>query len=80
MKFFPESTLQQLEFDKVKDLLAAHCKTEYAKTKALSLRIHTRKDFIEIALQQANEYKLLLQNGGYFPNDFVQNISKELKK
>ncbi|UEG48951.1 DNA mismatch repair protein MutS [Ferruginibacter lapsinanis] len=79
MKFFPESTLHQLEFDKVKDLLAAHCSTEYAKTKALSLRIHTRKDFIEIALQQANEYKTLLQSGGYFPNDFVHNISKELK-
>lgn len=79
MKFFPESTLHQLEFDTIKDLLAAHCSTEYAKSKALSLRIHTRKDFIEIALQQANEYKILLQSGGYFPNDFVHNISRELK-
>lgn len=79
MKFFPESTLQQLEFNTIKELLAAHCSTEYAKSKALSLRIHTRKDFIEIALQQANEYKTLLQSGVYFPNDFVHNISKELK-
>ena len=31
MKFFPESALVQLEFDKVKTLLEEHCKTEYAK-------------------------------------------------
>ncbi|MEO7263583.1 MAG: MutS2/Smr-associated SH3 domain-containing protein [Ferruginibacter sp.] len=79
MKFFPPSTLQQLEFDKIKELLAAHCRTEYARHKALQIRIHTRKDFIEKALQQANEFKILLQSGDYFPNDFVADIQKELK-
>lgn len=79
MKFFPESALTQLEFDKIKALLAAHCRTEYAKQKAEILRIHTRKDFIEIALQQSNEFKIILDSGGYFPNDFTVNISRELK-
>ena len=79
MKFFPESALTQLEFDKIKALLAAHCRTEYAKQKAETLRIHTRKDFIEIALQQSNEFKIILDSGGYFPNDFIVNISRELK-
>ena len=79
MKFFPESTLQQLEFDKIKDLLAAHARTEYAKSKATQLRIHTRIDYIQIALQQTNEYKTILQSGQFFPNDFVQNISRDLK-
>lgn len=79
MKFFPSSTLHQLEFDKIKELLAAHCRTEYARHKALQLRIHTRKDFIEQALQQSNEFKTLLQSGDYFPNDFVASIQKELK-
>ena len=79
MKFFPESTLHQLEFDKVKDLLALHCRTEYAKYKSLQLRIHTKKEFIEIALQQTHEFKIILQSGHYFPNDFTLNISKELK-
>ena len=79
MKFFPESTLQQLEFDKVKDLLAAHCKTEYAKNLSLNLRIHTKKEFIETALQQANEFKAILQSGLYFPNDFAANIQREIK-
>ncbi|MEO8772423.1 MAG: DNA mismatch repair protein MutS [Ferruginibacter sp.] len=79
MKFFPESTLHQLEFDKIKELLAAHCRTEYAKGKALHLRIHTKKEFIERELQQTNEFKILLQSGQYFPNDFPINISKEIK-
>jgi DNA mismatch repair protein MutS2 len=79
MKFFPESTIHQIEFDKVKELLATHCKTEFAKHRAQTLRIHTKKEFIALALQQANEYKILTQSGLYFPNDFPVNISKELK-
>lgn len=79
MKFFPESALVQLEFNKVKSLLAEHCKTEYAKDKAEELRIHTRKDYISLELQQSHEYKLLLQTGQYFPNDHTLNIAKELR-
>src|SRR5579863_3879998 len=79
MKLFPESALIQLEFDKVKALLGAHCKTEYARSKAENLRIHTRREFIELELQQSNEFKLLLQNSQYFPNDHALNLSKELK-
>jgi DNA mismatch repair protein MutS2 len=79
MKFFPETTLSQLEFDKVRDLLSAHCRNEYAKLKASRLRIHTRKEFIETELKQASEYKTLVQGGQYFPNDFPVTISRELK-
>jgi DNA mismatch repair protein MutS2 len=79
MKFFPESALVQLEFDKVKALLAAHAKTDLAKSKAESLRIHTKLEFIALELKQSNELKVLLQNGQFFPNDFVSNVSKELK-
>ncbi len=79
MKFFPESALVQLEYEKVKTLLAEHCRTEYAKTKANSLRIHTKKEFIELELQQSNEFKLITQSGLYFPNDFTSNLQKEIK-
>lgn len=79
MRFFPESTLLQLEFDKVKDLLAGHCRTDYARMKSLELRLHTRLEYIEAALQQANECKTLLASSVYFPNDFNQNISREIK-
>jgi DNA mismatch repair protein MutS2 len=79
MKIFPESALTQLEFDKIKALLAEHGNTEYARAKALDLRIHTRRDYILLELRQAHEFKILLQNGVYFPNDYTLNLAKELK-
>ena len=79
MKIFPESALVQLEFDKVEALLAEQCNTEYARAKAEDLRIHTRREFIELELRQSNEFKLLLQNGQYFPNDHTLNLARELK-
>lgn len=79
MRLYPESAASQLEFNKVKSLLKDHCKTEYAQEKAENLRIHTRKDYIELELHQTYEFKLLLQQAQYFPNDFTFNISRELK-
>ncbi len=79
MKVYPESATVQLEFDKVKALLHEKCRTEYAKSKALELRVHTRKDFIERELKQTHEYKGLLQNAIYFPNDYTLNLNKELR-
>jgi len=79
MKVFPESALVQLEFEKVKSLLLTHCRMEYAKLKAEQLRIHTRKEFIATELQQTHEMKLLMEQGQYFPTDYILNLSKELK-
>jgi DNA mismatch repair protein MutS2 len=79
MKLFPESASHQLEFDKIKELLIAHCRSEYAHNRAKDLRIHTHKKFIEPQLLQTHEYKLLYQNHLYFPDDSVLNLSKELK-
>jgi len=79
MKLYPESAPVQLEFDKIKSLLTEKCRTEYAKTKASDLRIHTKKEFIELQLKQSHEYKQLLQNGIHFPNDYILNLSREIK-
>ncbi len=79
MRLYPESAAVQLEFDKVKSLLKAHCATEYAKTKADALRIHTKKEFIELELKQTDEYKQISLLQQYFPNDFSQNLSKDIK-
>ncbi len=79
MKLYPESAYLQLEFNKVKDLLANYCQTEHARTKAQELRIHTRKDFVETELRQSHEYRQLLANNIYFPNDYILNLAKELK-
>jgi len=79
MKLFPESASHQLEFDKIKELLAVHCRSEYARRRAFELRIHTHKKFIEPQLLQTHEYKLLFENNLYFPDDAILNLSKELK-
>jgi DNA mismatch repair protein MutS2 len=79
MKFYPESALSQLEFDKVKALLQAHARTVHAKEKAGQLRIHTKKEFIQLELQQSYEFKLILSLGQYFPNDFTLNIARDIK-
>lgn len=79
IRFYPESTLTQLEFDKVEALLTNFCNTDYGKQKASALRIHTHIDFIQLQLQQANESKLLLQSGLSIPGDFSHSMDKELK-
>ena len=34
---------------------------------------------LQTALLQANEFKIILQSGEYFPNDFPINIAREIK-
>ena len=79
MKLYPESAELQFEFDKIKSLLSNYCSTEYAKVKSVNLRIHTKKEFITPQLQQAYEYKLLLEQKQVFPNNFSLNLSRQLK-
>lgn len=79
MKVFPASASVQLEFAKVKELLVNYCQAEYARMKATDLRIHTRLDFVETELRQSHEYRQLVGNSIYFPNDHFLNLSRELK-
>ncbi|TDO23492.1 endonuclease MutS2 [Sediminibacterium goheungense] len=79
MRLYPETALTQLEFDKVRTLLEGYCKTVYAKEKAQQLRIHTRKEYIELELKQSFEFKSILQQAQYFPNDFSLPLQKEIK-
>jgi DNA mismatch repair protein MutS2 len=79
MKLYPESAPVQLEFDKVRTLLHERCRTEYARNRANTLRIHTRKEFIDRELLQSHEYKQITQNAIHFPNDYVLNLSRELR-
>jgi DNA mismatch repair protein MutS2 len=79
MKLYPESASVQLEFDKIRSLLHEKCRFEYSKSKADDLRIHTRKEFIDRELRQSHEFRQLLQNGIYFPNDYILNLSREIR-
>jgi len=79
LKLYPSSAYIQLEFDKVKALLLERCESEFAKEKASDLAIHTNMDLIEKELKQSAEFRQLVQTGVYFPNDYVLNLSRELK-
>ncbi len=79
MRYFPDSALVQLEFDKIQALLQEHCKTELGKQMAAELRLHTHIDYVRTALQQAHEYKQLVLLQEYFPNDPVLNLKTELR-
>lgn len=79
IKIYPDTAFIQLEFDKIKTLLKQHCKTEYAKQKADNLRVHTKKEYIDVELRQTHEFKLLLLQSQYFPADFSLNLQKEIK-
>ena len=79
MNIYPDSALVQLEFENVKTLLAGYCNSEYAKSRAETLRIHTKKEFIDVDLKQTAEYKSLLDASQYFPNDAILNIAHEIR-
>ncbi len=79
IKLYPASTAQQLEFDKLKELLAAYCQTTYSREKARGLEADTRPDFIQTTLRQTHEYRQLTVNGLYFPHDPLPDLSRELR-
>ncbi|HVY76158.1 MAG TPA: MutS2/Smr-associated SH3 domain-containing protein [Puia sp.] len=79
IRYFPDSALTQLEFDKIRELLAAHCQSAYAREKTQNLRVHTRREIIELELKQSDEYKMLLQQGQVFPNADSLNLNREIK-
>jgi DNA mismatch repair protein MutS2 len=79
VKLFPQSADYQLEFDKIREIVHQYCNTEMGRTRATQMRIHTRKEYIDLELSQTNEYLLLLNGGQYFPNEEAINLHRELK-
>lgn len=76
---YPESAYLQLEFDKIKELLGNYCESTYARQKAARLVIHVEKEIVEWELRQSHEFRQLLKQSIYFPNDQVLNLDQELK-
>lgn len=79
MKLFPQSADVQLEFDKIREIVHQYCNNELGRTRAAQMRIHTRKEYIELELSQTHEYLLLLTGGQYFPNEASLHLQRELK-
>jgi DNA mismatch repair protein MutS2 len=78
LKLFPASAEVQLEFDKVRKLLVAHCKSEYGIARAQALQPSTHQDYITLVLNQSEEYKRIVQNQAEIPV-LTHNITRELR-
>jgi DNA mismatch repair protein MutS2 len=79
MKLYPASATVQLEFDKVRNLLEEQTRTHFGKERAAHLRIHTRKQFIDLELRQSYQYLQIMSAGQTFQHDQAFNLSRELK-
>ncbi len=79
MQLYPAHAAEALEFDKVRELLKAKCRTDNAKERVEELRFHTKLEYVARELQQTDEFRQLLSGSDYFPNDFTRNIQKELR-
>lgn len=79
MQLYPAHAAEALEFDKIKDLLRQKCRTDAARERVDRIKINTRIEYIEKALLQTEEFRQSLSGSDYFPNDFTQNVQRELK-
>src|SRR5690606_39524957 len=48
-------------------------------SKAKQLRIHTRLELIDTELRQTHEYRQLLANSVYFPNEPIPHLAPDIK-
>ncbi|HTO15816.1 MAG TPA: hypothetical protein VLZ83_08595 [Edaphocola sp.] len=79
LHLYPEQGAERLEFDKVQKLLLEKCRTIFAKNAAINLRFHTKKEYLDQALEEVHEYKQTLSASDPFPNDFSKDIHSILK-
>ncbi len=79
LHLYPEQALERLEFEKVRALLLAKCRTTWAQHAAKNIKFHTKKEYLEEALEQVNEYKQTLGGNDVFPNNFTKDITGALK-
>ncbi len=79
MLLYPANAAESLEFNKVSELLLHKCRTDAARERVENIRFHTASGHMQKELNQTNEFKMILQSGDHFPNDFTRNLERELK-
>lgn len=79
MQLYPAHAADALEFDKIQQLLAEKCRTDDARRYVAEIRFHTRIEHVRQVLTETHEFTSILGSSDYFPNDFTDNIQRELK-
>jgi DNA mismatch repair protein MutS2 len=78
MLLYPTHTLEKLEFDKIRSLVAHYCRSESAKQMALTLEPMTEFAEVRKNLLHVKDYRQINISGSHFPLDYVTDLSKEL--
>jgi DNA mismatch repair protein MutS2 len=78
MLLYPTHTLEKLEFDKIRALVAQYCRSESAKQMALALEPMTDVQEVRKHLLHVKDYRQINISGSHFPLDYVTDLSKEL--
>ena len=78
MLLYPTHTLEKLEFDKIRILVAQYCRSESAKQIALALEPMTDPHEVRKNLLHVKDYRQINITGSHFPLDYVTDLSKEL--
>jgi DNA mismatch repair protein MutS2 len=79
LQVYPAHAADSLEFNKVRELLLAKCRTDEARGRVAAMRFMSRAELIEKALKQTAEFKLTLGGGDYFPGEYTRNLVQELR-
>ena len=78
MRIFPDDSLQRFEFDRIRRLLEAHCRSPRSKELALQLAPLSSADEVHVLLLKAQELLGILRAGSFFPQSEFPDITKEL--
>ena len=78
MLLYPTHTLEKLEFDKIRGLVAQYCRSESAKHMALALEPMTDAQEVRKHLLHVKDYRQINISGSHFPLDYVTDLSREL--
>lgn len=79
MRLYPQETLEQFEFDKIRQWVAEYCRNPKAAQKALKMNPLENKDLCLVFLNQTHEYANLLRSAAFFPPHQFPDISKEVE-
>ena len=78
MLLYPSHTIEKLEFDKIRSLVANYCRSEAAKNLALALEPMTDLAEVRKHLLHVNDYRKIMTTGSHFPLDYVTDLSQEI--
>jgi DNA mismatch repair protein MutS2 len=77
---YPENFEQKIGFDKIRQLIAAHCLSPLGKEKVAAMTFSSDLDLIRSQLHQTKEFIRIIQEEDHFPVNYFIDVRDALKK